>query len=208
MVFSLNLKLHPTANDSGSGLEPQGASIPSPRQTGRGSGRGVRFTLVFNCLRIRRDKLLFFGIPHYSHTTGSPFQRFPKLQQTAVTVLPPFMIPKPESFDALFCQIFFAPFVALNSSGQTMLKTIKFNIQLRVRTVKIQNMSPNHMLPAKFESGKSSPAQCLPESLLLVGLSAAKLTSDLRKAHMERMHAGWKNSSSSPRPSPRLARRG
>jgi hypothetical protein len=69
------------------------------------------------------------------------------------------MIPKTESFDALFRQIFFALFVALNSFRQTVLKTVKFDIQLRVRAVKIQDMSAYRVLPAKFETGKSSSSQ-------------------------------------------------
>jgi len=118
------------------------------------------------------------------------------------------MIPEPKGFNALLGQKFFPRFVPSNSFRQTMLKAIQFDIQLRVGTVKIQDMSANCVLPAKFEARKLPSSQGLPKFLFPVGLLAAKFAGNLFKAHAERMHSGGRNSSSSPRPSPRLARRG
>ena len=56
---------------------PPKVLIPSPRQTGRGSGRGVRFLSKINLLQIRRNKLLFPDVFHYPNAAGSPLQRIP-----------------------------------------------------------------------------------------------------------------------------------
>jgi hypothetical protein len=78
IVAALNSNLQPAAaNNSGSGREPPGALFPSPRQTGRGSGRGVRFPSKFNFAQIRRDKFLFPGVFYYPNAAGSPLQRIP-----------------------------------------------------------------------------------------------------------------------------------
>ena len=209
IVLELNAKRQPVAeNNSGDRCEPASALIPSPRQTGRGSGRGVRFLSNFNLAQIRWNKLLFPGVFHYLNTAGSLSQRIPNFQQTSLVIPLPLMVPEPERFDAAFCQILFARFVALNSFRQTVLKTVKFDVQLRISAIKIQDMSADHVLPPKFETGESPSAQGLPKFSFLVGLSAAKIASNLRKTHTGKMQIIGKNSSSSPRPSPRLARRG
>jgi hypothetical protein len=53
-----------------------------------------------------------------------------------------------------------------------------------------------------------SSSQRPPEFLFLVGLIMTKLTGNLFEAHFVRMRMIIEISSSSPRPSPRLARRG
>ena len=118
------------------------------------------------------------------------------------------MIPEPKGFNALLRQKFFPRFIPLNSFRQTMLKAVGFDIQLRVSAVKIQDMSANGVLPAKFEAGELSSSQCPPKLFFFIGLVAAQLAGDLFEAHAGRMQVAEKNSSSSPRPSPRLARRG
>ena len=118
------------------------------------------------------------------------------------------MIPEPKGFNALLRQKFFPRFIPLNSFRQTMLKAVEFDIQLRVSAVKIQDMSANYVLTAKFEAGKLPSSQCPPKFFFFIGLVAAKLAGDLFEAHAGRMQVAGKNSSSSPRPSPRLARRG
>jgi len=108
------------------------------------------------------------------------------------------MIPEPKSFDVLRRQKFFPRFIPLNSARQTMLKTVELDIQLRVSAVKIQDMSANGVLPAKFEAGELPPSQCLPQFFFLVGLIAAKFAGDLFEVHVGRMQIVGKNSSSSP----------
>ena len=90
-------------------------------------------------------------------------------------------------------QTFFPRFIPLNSFHQTVLKTVEFNIQLRVGTIKIQDMSANGMLPAKFEAGKLPFSQDLPKFCFLVGLSAAKFAGNLFEAHAGRMRIAGKN---------------
>ena len=97
------------------------------------------------------------------------------------------MIPKPQRFDALRRQTFFAGFVSLNFFGQTMLKTIKLDRQFCVCTIKVQNMSAHDVLPAEFETGKPPSSQCAPKLLLFVRLIAAKHAGDLLQAHIHRM---------------------
>jgi hypothetical protein len=182
--------------------------IPSPRQTGRGSGRGVRFFSQFNLVQIRRDKSLFPGVFHYLNATGSPLQRIPNFQQTSVAIFLPLMIPESKGFNALLRQKFFPRFISLNSFRQTVLKTVEFDRQFRVSTIKIQDLSANGVLPSKLETGELSSSQCPPKFFFAVSLFAAKFTGDLFEAHAGRMQVAGKNSSSSPRLSPRLARRG
>ena len=118
------------------------------------------------------------------------------------------MIPEPKRFNVLLRQKSFANFITVNSSGQTVLKTIQFNGQFCIGAIEIQNMSANGVLPSEFETGEASPAQCPPELLFFVGLIAAKLAGDWFEVHVGRMRKIIEISSSSPRPSPRLARRG
>ena len=151
---------------------------------------------------------MFPGIFHYLNAAGSPLQRVPNFQQTSVAIIPPLMIPEPKGFDALLRQKFFPRFIPLNSFRHAMLKAVEFDIQLRVSTVKIQDMSANCVLSAEFEAGKLSSSQCPPKLFFFIGLVAAQLAGDLFEAHAERMQVAGKNSSSSPRPSPRLVRRG
>lgn len=160
MVFSLNSNRQPAAvNNSGGEFEPAHVLIPSPRQTGTGSGRGVRFLYNFDFVQTWRNKLLFPGVFHDPNTAGSSLQCIPHFQQTSLAIPLPLMVPKPKRFDALFRQVLFARFVALNASWQTVLKTVKFDIQLRVSAVKIQDMSADHVLSPKFKTGKSSSSQ-------------------------------------------------
>jgi hypothetical protein len=118
------------------------------------------------------------------------------------------MIPEPECFNILLRQKSFTNFIMVNSLGQTVLKAVKFNGQLRIGAKEIQNMSANGVLPAKFETGELSSAQRAPEFFFVFGLMTAKLTGDLFEAHAARMRLIIEISSSSPRHSPRLARRG
>ena len=79
-----------------------------------------------------------------------------------------------------------------------MLKTVEFNIQLRIGAVKIQNVAANRVLPSKFEAGELASSQCPPKFFFLGCLFAAKFTGDLFEAHAGRMRIVGKNSSSSP----------
>ena len=151
---------------------------------------------------------MFPGVFHYPNAAGSPLQRVPDYQQTSVPIVLPLVIPKPECFNALLCQKLFPCFIPLNSLRQTMLKAVEFDIQLRVGAVKIQDMSTHHVLSAKFESRELSSSQCPPKLFFFISLAAPKLAGDLFETHAGMMQVVGKISSSSPRPSPRLARRG
>jgi hypothetical protein len=135
-------------------------------------------------------------------------QRIPDFQQTSFAIFPPLMIPEPKRLNALFGQKLFADFVTLDSFRQAVLKSIQFDSQFCIGAREIQNMFANGMLPAKFETGEASSMQCPPEFLFFVGLITAKLAGDWFEAHAGRMRKIIGISSSSPRPSPRLARRG
>ena len=116
---------------------------------------------------------MFSSVFHYPNAAGSLLQRVPNFQQTSVAIYLPLMIPEPKGFNALICQKFFPRFVPLNSFRQTMLKAVELDIQLRVCTVKIQDMSANGVLPSKFEAGELSSSQRLPKLFFFIGLVAA-----------------------------------
>ena len=61
------------------------------------------------------------------HTTGSPMQGIPDLQQHPLAILVPLMIPKPQLFDALRREKMFALLIALTLRGQAVLKAIQFD---------------------------------------------------------------------------------
>jgi hypothetical protein len=149
--------------------------------------------------QIRRNKFLFPGGLHYLNAAGSPLHGIPDFQQTSVAILLPLMVPETKGLNPLPRQIFFPHLVPLNAFRQTVLKAVEFDIQLRVRAVKIQDMSANHMLPAEFEAGELPSAQCPPKLFFFVGLIAAKQAGDFFEAHADRMQLAGKNSSSSPR---------
>ncbi len=118
------------------------------------------------------------------------------------------MIPESKGFNTLLRQKFFPRFIPLDAFRRTVLKAVEFDIQLRVRAVTIQNVSTNGMLPAKLEASELSSSQGSPKFFFFVGLMVAEFAGDLCEAHAGRMRVAEKNSSSSPRPSPRLAKRG
>jgi hypothetical protein len=93
------------------------------------------------------------------------------------------MIPKPQYFDALSHQEFFTRFILLHPFRHTVLKTVKLDVQFRVRTIKIENINSQEMLSAEFKTGKTMSSQRAPELLFLVGLVAAKLAGGLNRSH-------------------------
>ncbi len=76
-----------------------------------------------------------------------------------------------------------------------MLKTVQLDGELRVGAVEIQNVIPDRVLAAEFETGKTPATQRPPKFLLLVCLLAAKFAGDLFEAHDGRMLVAIKNSS-------------
>ena len=97
------------------------------------------------------------------------------------------MIPEPKGFNALLGQKFFPRFIPLNSAWQTVLKTVEFDIQLRGGAIKIQDISTNCVLSAKFETGELAFTQCLPKFFFFGCLLAAKFAGDLLQTHTGRM---------------------
>ncbi len=120
----------------------------------------------------------------------------------------PLTVPETQCFNALFRKKFFPCCVPLDSFGQTVLETVQFDRQLGVGTIKIQNVPTDRVLPAEFETGKPSSAQCPPKLLLFVRLVAAKLAGDLFKAHGGRMRPAGKISSPPAKLPTLLAKRG
>jgi hypothetical protein len=94
------------------------------------------------------------------------------------------LVPEPEGFNTLLRQKFLTRFIPLNSVRQNVLKTVEFDIQLRVGAVKIQNVAANRVLPAKFETGELSPSQGPPKFFFPGCLLAAKFAGDLPEAHV------------------------
>ena len=79
-----------------------------------------------------------------------------------------------------------------------MLKSIQFHCQLGVGAVKIQDVFSQNMLPAEFETSKSSPAERPPKLLFVIRLIVTKMTGDLFEAHFGMMMILRINSSPSP----------
>ena len=147
---------------------------------------------------------MLLRVLHHAHTARPLLDSVPDFQQTAFPIFAPLVIPKPQCRDALLRQEFLACGVTLHSFGMTVLRAIQFHGQLRVGTVEIQNIIPDRMLPAKFETGETPAAQRPPERPFVVRLIATQLTGNLFQAHRGMMLFVWKITSPSPRSSPRF----
>ena len=187
-----------------------GGLSPSPRQTGRGPGRGACFSRTLDGLFVRRNKSLLLRILHNLHAACPVLQSIPNGEQTAFSVFSPLVIPKSQFFNVLFLQKCAALLVVLHLLRHTVLKTVKLHIQPGGGAVKIQNINSRWMLSVKFESGEAVASQCAPQFLFFVSLVATKLAGGLDWAHFERMRVVGKISSpcTLTTHSPRLARRG
>ena len=86
------------------------------------------------------------------------------------------MVPKPQTLYPEFFQNLFPHYISLQPFRQSMLKTVQFNRQLRVETVKIQDLAIDDVLAAKFKSGETPASQLFPELFFFDGLVTAKLT--------------------------------
>jgi hypothetical protein len=156
--------------------------------------RGFIFCKL-NLLHIRRNKSLLLRIFHHADTTRSLLNRVPNFQQTTFAVLTPLAIPETQRLDALIHEKFFPCRVAPDSFRQTMLKTVQLDGELCLGAVEIQNVIPDRVLAAEFETGKTPATQRPPKFLLLIRLLAAKFAGDLFEAHGGRMLVAEKNSS-------------
>ncbi len=105
---------------------------------------------------------MFFHILHHLHAARPPLNGIPHCQQTAFAILPPLMIPETKSLNTLLREKFLSRRIALNCLRQTVLKAVKFDIQLGVGAIEIQNMPADRVLAAEFEAGEAAPAQCPP----------------------------------------------
>src|ERR1700690_2074436 len=105
---------------------------------------------------------MILHLSHHARATSSPMQRIPNFQQHAVMIFPPLIIPKTQFLDALRRQKLLAFSVVLVLFRPTVLKTVEFHRQLCDGTIKIQVVNSERMLPAEFESGKTSCPQGAP----------------------------------------------
>jgi hypothetical protein len=124
--------------------------------------------------------------------------RVPDFQQTTFAILTPLTIPETQRLDALIHEKFFPRRAAPDSFWQTMLKTVQLDGELCLGAAEIQNVIPDRVLAAEFETGKTLATQRPPKFLLLVRLLAAKFAGDLFEAHGGRMLVAGKNSSTAP----------
>lgn len=118
------------------------------------------------------------------------------------------MIPKSKRFNSLLIEKFLSHFVALQTFGQTVLEAVQFNRQLRVRTVKVQDVFTDQMLPTKFETGKASSSKFTPEFLFIIRLIVSQLPGDLFQAHAGEIASPAKHRKRIERHLPLLAKRG
>jgi hypothetical protein len=138
-------------------------------------------------LHVRRNKSFIPGVFHYADAARPLLNRIPDFQQATVAVLVPLMIPESQRLNALLRQKFFPRFVALDSLRRTVLRTVQFDGEFRVRAIEIQNVIADRVLAAEFETGETSPAQRPPEFFFFIGLIATKFAGDLFEVHCERM---------------------
>src|SRR3954462_11199157 len=75
-----------------------------------------------------------------------------------------------------------------------MMKSVKFNGHLCNRTIKIQGVDPNRMLPTKLESHKTSGLQRAPQPLFLLRLLTTKPPCVSCGVHVESVeNCHWRN---------------
>ena len=82
------------------------------------------------------------------------------------------MIPETQFFNPSRRKKLFALLVSPTLLRQAVLNSVEFNGQLCGGTIEIECVNPDRMLPAEFESGKSSRSQCEPQFFFLLGLLA------------------------------------
>jgi hypothetical protein len=74
------------------------------------------------------------------------------------------VVPKSQDLDSLAGQEFIALDVFAALLRETMSATVQFNRQTRFHTIKIQEVNPARIFPAKFESLEMASAQQSPEA--------------------------------------------
>src|SRR5436190_11206491 len=125
-------------------------------------------------LNLGRNIPMIWCFPQDSHTARSTLQRVPNLKQHAATIFPPLMIPEPQFFDSLQHENIFSFLISQPLFRYAMMKPVKFNGQLCNRTIKIQGVDPNRMLPRNLESRKTSGLQGAPQLLFFLRLLTTK----------------------------------
>ncbi len=101
-------------------------------------------------------------------------QRIPDLQQDALRILSPLMIPESQFFNVIFIKPLRARLIMPAIFGHPMLGAIQLNGQLRHGTIKIQKILSRRMLASKFEACKPAGAEGPPKLLFFPGLLSAK----------------------------------
>ena len=163
------------------GTVESAARSPSPHDEGVGR-RGAdlpfsnwRLLRIFPELRwIGWHEAMIFQLPRDFRTTRPAMQRRPDVQQHALPVLAPLMIPKPQLFDPLVLQELCSHFIPAALIRKAVDKTIQFDGKSRRRTVKIDKVRGERMLAAKLKTGKSASAQGAPKFFLFSSLLASK----------------------------------
>ena len=137
--------------------------------------RSSLFSDPLDALFLRRHEPLTGHIFHHPHAARPALQRIPDGQQAALAVLPPLTIPETQRLDVLLRQKFRAHGIALQPFRQAVLGTVQLHIQPRRRTIEIQDVIPDRMLSAKFETRKPMAAQRPPQISFRVRLVTTKL---------------------------------
>ena len=132
--------------------------------------------------------------------------RVPDFQQNTFTILPPLVVPKSQFLNAIFGKPL-PPFLMVQILlRQTVLKPIQLNGELCVRTIKVQKISSQIMLPAEFESGETPGAKRAPQLFFFLSLPASKTAGGVLGFHCGRLETGWAGNSITPLPNPLPAR--
>ena len=157
--------------------------MASPSPHDEGAGRGAA-DLLFSERRLQRrvaelcwirwDVPMIFQLPLDFHTTGSSMKHTPNLQKDSFPVASPLMIPNSQFFNSLLLQELCSNFIPLALIWKAVHKSIQFDRQFCRRTIKIEKVCCERMLPAKFKTDKSASAQGAPKLFLFRSLLATQ----------------------------------
>ena len=95
--------------------------------------------------------------------------------QDAFEAVVDFVIWKTDDLEAILMQKLRALGIVSKAAIRSVLTTIKFNDEHRLKAHKIHDIRPNRLLPAEFEGGELPAAQGMPKLSLNIRLTAPQL---------------------------------
>jgi hypothetical protein len=110
-------------------------------------------------------------------------QRVPDVQQHALAIFPPLMIPKAQFLNSLSPEKFRASLIAFKLTVSSMLKSIQFNGQSREPAIKVQKVGTDRILSAEFEPSETAGFQREPELLFFFSLFTPQTPCVLNRVH-------------------------